>query len=193
MTDDLIRRLQSDWQSQEIDATEIVHRLRRTRWVPHLVLGLEILACCLASGVGVWFAWVANHHPEHRLLYTLSAVILLISAPVLAVASALARRASLGWHDETPESILRIGLRRTEASLRAMRVGHWHIAIIAGFVAVLWACQWLELIDAFEFLILYSSVCLVVALGSWLWMRWRARAVTAERNAYVRLLTEFRD
>ena len=59
-----------------------------------------------------------------------------------------------------------------------MRVGRWHVAIIAGFVAVLWTCQLLELIDAVEFLVFYSSVCLAVSLGSWLWMVWRARIVT---------------
>ena len=83
MSDDLIRGLQRDWQSQEIDATSGLRRLQRTRWVPHLVLGLEIVGCCFALGVGVWFAWVANHQAEHKLLYTLSAAILLITAPVL--------------------------------------------------------------------------------------------------------------
>jgi hypothetical protein len=71
--------------------------------------------------------------------------------------------------------------------------GRWHVAVVAVFVAVLWAFQLLELIDALEFLILYSTICLVVSLGSWIWMVWRARAVSAERDAYVRMLTDFRD
>ena len=124
--------------------SEVVRRLQRARWTPHLVLGLEVLGCCLALGVGVWFAWVAAHQTEHKLLFTLSAAVLLIAAPVLGVATALARRPSLAWDDETPESILRIGIRRAEASLQAMRVGRWHVAIIAGFVALLWALQLAE-------------------------------------------------
>ena len=160
MSDDLIRNLQRDWQSQEIDANHVVRRLKRTRWTPHLVLALEVLGCCFALGVGIWFGWVSAHHTEHNLLYTLSAAILLIAAPVLGVATALARRPSLAWHYETPESILRIGIRRAGivALLQAMRVGRWHVAIIAGFVALLWVLQLLKFIDTMEFLIFYTSV-----------------------------------
>jgi hypothetical protein len=193
MTDELIRSLQRDWQSQEYDASHVVRRLKRARWMPHLVFALEILGCCLALGVGVWFAWIAAHQSEQRLLWALSAAVLLISVPVLGIATALARRPSLAWDDETPESILRIGIRRADASLQAMRLGRWHVAVVTGFVVLLWTLQWLKLIDALEFLFLYSSVCLVVSLGSWIWMAWRTRAVRAERDACVRLLATLRE
>ena len=193
MTDDLIRRLQRDWQSQEYDVSHVVGRLRRTRWTPHLVLALELLGCGIALCVGVWFAWVAVSQPEHKVLYAVSAACLLIAAPVIAVATALARRPSLAWDDETPESILRIGVRRADASLQAMRVGRWHVAIVAGFVALLWGMQWLKFIDEMEFLTFYSSVCFVVALGSWICLAWRTRIVRAEREACTRLLADLRD
>ncbi len=193
MTDELIRSLQRDWQSQHYDASHVVRRLKRARWAPHLVLALEILGCCIALGVGVWFAWVAANQAEHKLLYTLSAAILLISAPVIGVATALARRQGLAWDDETPESILRIGIRRADAALQAMRVGRWHIAIIAAFVGLLWILRLLMLIDALEFLVFYSLVCLVVSLASWIWMTWRTRALRAEREACVTLLADLRE
>ena len=193
MTDELIRSLRRDWQSQEYDASHLVRRLRRRRWTPHLVFALEVLACCVALCVGVWFAWVAAHQSEHKLLLALSAAVLLIAVPVLGVATALARRPSLAWDDETSESILRIGIQRADASLRAMRVGRWNIGIVAGFVGLLGALQLLKLIDALEFLIVYASVCLVVSLGSWVWMAWRVRTVRAERDACVRLLATLRD
>jgi len=193
MTDDLIRDLQRDWQAQQFDATHVLRRLERTRWAPHIVLALEVLACCVTLGVGIWFAWIAAHNIEHKLLYTLSAAILLIAAPVLGVATALARRPSLAWHDETPESILRIGIRRADASLQAMRIGRWHVAIIVGFVALLWALQWLQLIDALAFLIFYTSVCFTVSLGGWIWMAWRTRSVRAERDICARILAELQD
>ncbi len=193
MTDELIRELRRDWQSQEFDASQVVRRLRRARWAPHLVLVFEILGCCVALGVGIWFAWVAAHQEEHKLLFVLSAAVLLITAPVLGVATALARRPGLAWDDETPESILRSGIRRADATLQAMRVGRWHIAIIAGFVALLWALQGLKFIQAMEFLLFYSSVCLVVSLGSWIWMAWRTRTLHAERDACIRLLADLRD
>jgi hypothetical protein len=193
MTDELIRSLQRDWQSQEYDVSHVVRRLRRARWTPHLVFVLEVLGCCLALGVGAWFAWAAAHQSEHKLLLALSAAVLLIAVPVLGVATALARRPSLAWDDETPESILRIGIRRADASLQTMRVGRWHVAVVAVFVVLLWALQLLELIDAREFLVLYSSVCLAVSLGSWIWMAWRSRVIRAERDACIRLLATWRD
>lgn len=188
MSDDLIRSLQRDWQSQEFDASQVVSRLRRARWIPHLVLALEILGCCITLGVGIWFAWVAGHQPEHRLLFSLSAAVLLIAAPALGVATALARRASLTWDDETSESILRIGIRRADASIRAMRVGRWHVAIVAVFVAILWTLQLLRFIDALEFLLFYTAVCLAASLCAWTWMARRTRIVRAERDACIRLL-----
>lgn len=193
MTDELIRSLQRDWQSQEYDASDVIRRLRRRRWTPHLVFALEVLGCCLALGVGAWFAWVAAHQSEHKLLMSLSAAVLLITVPLLGVATALARRPSLAWDDETPESILRIGIQRADASLRVMRVGRWNIAVVAGFVVLLGALQLLKLIDALEFLVFYSSVCLVVSLGSWIWMAWRIRVVRAERDACIRLLATLRE
>ena len=193
MTDELIRSLQRDWQSQEYDASDVIRRLRRRRWTPHLVFALEVLGCCLALGVGAWFAWVAAHQSEHKLLMSLSAAVLLITVPLLGVATALARRPSLAWDHETPESILRIGIQRADASLRVMRVGRWNIAVVAGFVVLLGALQLLKLIDALEFLVFYSSVCLVVSLGSWIWMAWRIRVVRAERDACIRLLATLRE
>lgn len=193
MSDDLIRSLQRDWQSQEFDAGHVVKRLKRARWMPHLVLGLEILGCCAALGVGLWFAWVALHQGEHTLLYALSAAVLLIAVPLLGVATALARRPSLAWDDETPESILRIGIRRADASLKALRVGRWHVAVVAGFVGLLWVLQAMRSIDAREFLVFYTWVCLVVSVGSAFWMAWRTRVVRAEREACVRLLAALQD
>jgi hypothetical protein len=192
MSDDLIRSLQKDWQSQEYDASHVVRRLRRARWMPHIVLGFEMLGCCVALTVGAWFAWVAMHQSDHKLLYTLSAALLLITAPVLGVASALARRPGLAWDEETPESILRIGIRRAEASLRAMQVGRWHIAIVAMFVALLWTLELMNIIHARQFLVIYSSVCLVVSAGAWVWMIWRSRSVRAERDECRRLLASLR-
>jgi hypothetical protein len=192
MTDEMLRRMQQDWQSQEYDAGAVVQRLRRQRWTPHWVLALELLGCACALGTGVWFAWTAAQGHEHRLLFAVSALILVISAPVLGIASVLARRQSLAWEDETPESILRIGIRRAEATLRAIAIGRWHLAVIGGFVVVLWILQALGFIAAAGFLVFYTLVCAVVSLAWWLWMRSRTRTANAEREACLRLLSSLR-
>jgi hypothetical protein len=192
MNDEFIRGLQRDWQSREQDVGEMLRRLRRNRWAPHAVLGLELLGYAVALAVGVWFASVALRTSEHRLLFTLSAAILLTTAPALGIASAMARRDSLKWGDETPESILQIGIRRANASLRMVRVGQWHTAVIATFVALLWILQFAGWVDAFRFLVLYSSICFVVSMGSWLWMRRQSRKARAEQEACRRLLAALR-
>jgi hypothetical protein len=188
MDDDFIRSLQADWQSQDHDAIKILRRLHRTRWTPHIVLGAEILVCAFALLVGLWFAWVAAHNEQHKLLYALSAAVMLLTAPALCVAGVMARRPSLAWDAETPESLLQIGIRRAESSLRAIRIGRWHIAIIVAFVMTLWVVEALAFIHAIDFLIFYTTVCLVVSVASWLWMMWREKRVRSEHAAFVRLL-----
>lgn len=188
MNDEFIRSLQSDWQSQGHDADKVLHRLRRHRWTPHIVLAGEVLVCALAFCVGLWFAWVAVHDEQHQLLFGLSAAVLLLAAPALGIAGVMARRSSLAWDVETPESLLNVAIRRAESSLRAIRIGRWHVAIIAAFVLTLWIAEALGYIDAVRFLLLYTTVCLVVSLASWLWMRWREKHMRSERAACIRML-----
>jgi hypothetical protein len=162
--------------------------LRRTRWMPHIVLGSEIVGCAFALLVGIWFAWVAAHTEEHELLYALSAGVMLIAAPGLCVATVIVRRHSLAWDAETPESLLHTGIRRTESSLSAIRIGRWHIAIIALFVTVLWILEAAGLIHAVGFLIFYTAVCVAASAVAWLWMTWREKRLRGEHAALVRLL-----
>ena len=188
MSDEFIRSLQGDWQSQDHDATRVLRRLRRTRWMPHVVLGAEIVGCAFALLVGIWFAWVAMHTDEHQLLFALSAAVMLIVAPALCIASVMVRRHSLAWDAETPESLLAVGIRRAETSLSALRIGRWHIAIIAFFVSTLWVLEAIGLIHAIRFLVLYTTVCLAVSTIGWLWMKSREKRLRSERVALARLL-----
>jgi len=188
MSDDFIRSLQGDWQSQDLGAAQVLQRLRRNRWTPHLVLGSELLVCAFAFLVGLWFAWVALHEQRHALLFALSAVVLLLSAPVLCVAAIRARRASLAWDAETPESLLQVGIRRADSTLRAIRIGRWHVAVIAVFLATLWVIEALGFLHAIEFLTLYTVTCLVASTVGWLWMLRGERRARAERAACLRLL-----
>jgi hypothetical protein len=188
MNDEFIRGLQADWQSQAHGSGKVLQGLRRNRWTPHIVLGAEILVCALAFMVGLWFAWVAMHDERHALLFALSAAIMLLAAPALCVAAVVARRPSLAWDVETPESLLNVAIRRAESSLRAIRIGRWHVGVIAIFVITLWVAEALGFIHAIDFLILYTTVCAAMSVASWLWMRWRETRVRSEHAACVRLL-----
>ena len=192
MNDDFLLRLQADWQSQENRADDVLRRLRRNRWTPHLVLGAEILVCAGAFLVGLWFAWIAVHDEQHAVLFALSAAVMLLAAPALCVAGLIARRPSLAWEAETPESLLMVGMRRAESSLRAIRIGRWHVSIIGAFVLTLWIAQALGFIQAIDFLLLYTSVCVVVCVASWYWMGWRETRVRSEHAACARLLAALR-
>jgi hypothetical protein len=188
MNDFFLESLQRDWRSQRNDVDIVLRRLRRRRWVPHLVLGAEILACALTFLVGAWFAWVAIHDPHHRVLYALSAAVLMLAAPVLGIASVRVRGPALAWDVETPQSLLGVGLRRAESSLRAIRIGRWHIGVIAVFVITLWALQAIGLVAAADFLVFYSLVCAGVSAAAWRWMAWRERRARSERAACLQML-----
>lgn len=188
MNDDFILGLQHDWQAQEHDTAAILRRLRWNRWTPHIVLAVEMLGCAGALLVGLWFAWLAAHSEQHQVLFALSSGVILLTVPALAVFGVLARRAGLAWDAETPESLLRFGIRRAESSLRVIRLGRLHVAIVAAFVVTLWAAEVLSFIHVTEFLIFYTAVCFALSLVAWLWMTWREKRARGERAACARLL-----
>jgi len=190
MNDDFIHELRGTWQSQDHDVDDALRRVRRHRWLPHLILALEMSSCAAAWLVGLWFAWMAGHAEVHRLLFGLSAAVMLISAPAFGIASFVARRRGLAWDAESPEALLRVGVRRAEASLRAIRVGYWHIASITAFVAALWLAQALGFIHAIEFLMFYSVLCAVMCTVSWLWMARRTKQLRNDRAAYLDFITK---
>jgi hypothetical protein len=191
MNDDFLRQAQSDWRAQDSGAVPVLYRLRRGRWTPHALLGFDIAGCALLAGVGLWFAWIAARATHHQILLAVSAAMLLVSAPMIAVAAVLARRAALRWEDTTPEDILRIGVARADSSLKALRVVRWQIVALLGFVAVLWALEATGFLNAFGFLLFYTPVCIVWAILWVLWTRWRQARLLRERAACVRLLAEF--
>ena len=118
--------------------------------------------------------------------------VLLIVAPALAVATWIARKDSLHWEEETPESVLISGLRRADASLKVIRLGRVHLAVIAAFVVVLWATELGGLISARDFLVFYSLVCAAAAAFYLPWFAWREKRVNQERAVCQRLLDDLR-
>lgn len=188
MSDEFLSRLQAQWRQQDATFVEIHEGIRRARWRPHIVLGIELVASAVGFGVGLWFAWVAL--AQRSLLFALSAAVMLVAVPAFAAAAFVARKSSLRWEEETPQSVLRVALRRADASLRVIRVGQWHSIVAAAFVALLWLLEWAELIQARRFLILYTAL-MTGALGAqFAWMRWRGDRVREQRAVCQRLLDE---
>lgn len=188
MIDEQWAALRAGWRRQDTDSAAIYARLRRERWRPHVVLALELLGALLTLVVGGWYAWAAVK--QQSLLLALSALVLLLSMPAFALGTLRARRGSLRWEEETPEAMLAVALRRTEASLRAIGVGRWQIAILVVFVAVLWTTQALGYIDALGFLVYYTVITFGAAIPYGVWLGGRQRRLLAEQAACRRMLQE---
>ena len=191
MTDDFLEELQSSWRGQDVPLANVQARLRRQRWRPHLALGYELLGTAAVMGVGIWFALMAVRLGS--LLFAMSAGVLLLAAPALALAAWLARKDSLRWEEETPESVLVLGVRCADASLKVIRLGRVHLAVVGAFVSVLWALELGGLLDAREFLMLYTLVCAATAAFYLPWLAWRQGRVKLERALCQRLLDDLRD
>ena len=190
MTDEFLEELQSSWRAQDVALADVLSRLRRRRWRPHLALGLELLMTAVTVGVGVWFALLAVR--LESLLYAMSAGILLTTAPALAAAAWLARKDSLRWEEPTSEAVLISGMRRADASLKVLRLGRIHLAVIAAFVVVLWATELGGLISAGGFVWLYTLVCAATVALYLPWLAWREKRVQRERAQCQRLLDDLR-
>ena len=190
MTDEFLEELQSSWRGQDVALADVLSRLRRRRWRPHLALGFELLMTAVTVGVGVWFASMAVRLDS--LLYGMSAGILLTAAPALAAAAWLARKDSLRWEEETPDAVLISGMRRADASLKVLRLGRVHLAAIAGFVVILWATELAGLISARDFLVLYTLICAATVALYLPWLAWRQKRVKQERAQCQRLLDDLR-
>lgn len=186
--DEFLRNAQIEWRRQPIEPERLHTRLRRNRWTPHLLLGLEILGGLGGFAVGLYFFWTAL--TVGGLLYALSAVVMLCAMPVSIMFSILARRGALRWEDETPEGVLCVSLARAEASLRAIRLSYLSGVVVAGFVVVLWIAQASGLIHAFDFILFYSITSAAVCVPYLVYLAWRSRRVRADRAACRRLMAE---
>ncbi len=188
MADEDLSTLRAEWRRQDAPFADVYARLRRQRWQPHVVVTLELAGTALAIAIGLWFAMLAVKLSS--LLFGLSAAVMLIAMPTFAVVTVLARKDSLRWEEETPEGILTVALRRADASLRAIRVGRWQVAIIAAFVATLWVTQMIGLIDARGFLVFYSAVSAATVIPYVVWLGRREIRIRGERAACGKLLED---
>jgi hypothetical protein len=213
--DDFIRRLQSHWRAQEAGAGAArLAKLRRGRWTPRMLVWLEALQGVVGVAFGVAFTWLAatgdqlaiwlapiyeargvsaetaaSHLRLARYMLGGAGVVLLLSAPVLAWMAVQARRPSLRWEDETPESVLHAGLRRVDASLRANRVGRWHVWVLVAFVAALWALPVLG-IASVPGMAIMTALYLGFIAPLWIWLDLRRERLRREMEACLRLLDE---
>lgn len=189
MTDPFLQDLQRDWHRQEAGIADLMRRMRRARYVPHLLLAIEILGGLVGLAGGL-FILVAAIRTGEALFY-LAAPVLLVGTPLLAIASLRARRGSLRWEDETAESVLRTALARAEGSERAIQVGRWSVYTLAGFVVALWVALACRIIGHAGFVVGYSVACAAALAAAWAWLEFRTRRVRRELAGCRAALAEF--
>jgi hypothetical protein len=213
--DDFIRGLRADWCAQQVDkGAAVLGRLRRGRWTPSILMGLEVLQGVVGLLGGAAFLWIATstdrladwmeplYRPHTstevvagvfriiRYVFALSGVVMLVSVPALTWMAVRARRGGLRWEDETPEGVLRAGVRRAESSLRANLVGRWNLAALLVFVVALWALAAVGLAPVWliaELTVFYLGVI----AGAWLWLDLRLGRVRKELDTCVALLSQY--
>lgn len=189
MTDEFLRDVQAQWRATPAPVTMLHARLRRTRWVPHLLLAIEVTGALGAFLVGLYY--FAEALRTRELLFILSAVALLAGMPLAIAATIRIRRDSMKWEEETPDSILSVALRRVEASLKIVRLGRLGIATVTAFTLLLWLTQAIRVIDATKFLLIYSGVSLAICVLYHWWLRIRERRLLEKQAYCIQLRSAF--
>jgi hypothetical protein len=141
-----------------------------------------------AMGAGIWLgyhAWQVASQP-----WAMLAVVLLLSAPMLAAAVFLARP------DPPPDpGISRSGtfvdsIQRVDGSLRVVRLCRAHLGVAGSFVFVLWFCQLGGYYRLLEFLVFYTLACAAAAAAFLPWLASCERRLYDEREEYWQRLGE---
>lgn len=187
--DSFLAGIGDNWRRIGEDHAQLHRRLRRTRHLPRLLRLADIGGTILLFAVGCWFVWQAI--VGESLFFALSALVLLAVPPALLPAALRARKESLAWEDATPEDVLRMSLARTNAALRMAVLAQWKLITIQVFLAVLWVAQTGGLMDAGEFLNLYTLISLVVLAAYAPWLEWRRTTLSRERDACLKMIADF--
>jgi hypothetical protein len=189
MADEFMDKLRTEWRDQDTGALGSRPRLPRGRFTPHLSFAFEVAICSATFVIGLLF--VRRALDTGTPIYAYAAAALIATSCALVAALFDARRSSFAWRDETPAQLVRTGVERAEATLRAIRVGRWHVLAIAAFVVLLWGLELTGRLGAGRFLILYSLLCVALTAAAWVWLGRGERTARRRVAAYRELLAEY--
>jgi len=145
---------------------------------------LQMLALVIAAGgmaAGAWFVFLAWQQASVPL--AASGVIVLLTAPALAVTAMLARQPCQDLSDD---------LGHADSTLHLIRTVRGHVCAAASFAVVLWFCEAFGMIRATTFVVLYTLMC-GVALAAYLpWLARAERRIGERREAFRAQLSELK-
>jgi hypothetical protein len=189
MNDDFLRDLGAAWRDGGGDAPAPVRRrVLRDLWLARAVLAAEMTAAVGGIAGGLWIAVIGLY--RHSPLFLLSAAVLLLSLPPLAILSWLARRDSLRWEDMTPEGVVDYALRRLDRSARLVRLTRWHLYVLTAFLAGIAVLVATGLAALDRFVLAYSALVAAIIVVGLARLRRRSRRIAAERAQCERLRAE---
>jgi len=148
------------------------------------MIALFIAASAMAAGI--WFgylAWRLDSFP-----CSVTAVVLLLVAPALAVAAILARNVAEAADERTPALDLMERLHRLDVSLRAVQLARAHIYVGASYAVVLGICQATGLIGSRDFVLFFAAAMLVAAAGYLPWTQRQEARMHTQRALCRQLL-----
>lgn len=128
------------------------------------IVAICVAGVSMAAGAGSGFlAW-----KQDSLTLALSAAVLLLSAPAIAVASSLALMKEIG--------------NDGAFALRTIRMARANTLVAVSYAVVLGFCQWNGMIDAAAFVWSYGTLC---ALATACYLPWLARRETQVREHHA--------
>ena len=139
-------------------------------------------------GAGIWlgyYAWQVASQP-----YAMLAVVLLLSAPMLAAAVILARPDPPAETGVSCAGAFVVSIQRVDSSLRVVRFCRAHLGVAGSFVFVLWFCQLGGYYRLMEFLVFYSLACAAAAAAFLPWLASCERRLYDERSDFWQRLGE---
>jgi len=154
------------------------------------LLTVALAIAALAFGLGVWLGYIA--WKRDSLTFGVSAMLLLLDAPILALAAILARDSVLHAAARKSANLLIDDLARADSALRFIRLARAHMGVAASYAFVLWVCQSFGLISAWDFVV-YSTFIIAAAVAGYLpWFARQEKRVHVYREASRRQLDEIK-
>lgn len=119
-------------------------------------------------GAGLWFLFFAWQRASQA--YAMLAVILLISAPMLALSALLARPDAPAEAGVSQAGRLVTDLHRIDGCLRFVQLCRAHLGVAVASLGVLWVCQLINYANFMVFLVFHTAASAVATATCLPWL-----------------------
>jgi hypothetical protein len=146
----------------------------------HFARALILIYAAAAMLAGLALGFIAWKLPSQAC--AMLALILLLSAPMLALQASLPLPAELVPHGDA--------IDRIDRCLRLARFCRAHVGVACAGVLIQWISQWMGLIKLHELLAFSTATCVIAATACMPWLASCEMRLHGERDAYRRWYAE---